>query len=320
MLQFEDIPWEEFCQSDDHIVPHPGGEKASEFSLLGDRRKKPRCEVVGVFDKIEDRSAHGNVYQEKYQDRFPILNNKRKNMLDKDSWSQTPEGVFSSPCERDSVKEVSSLASEGTRTLANCYKSNIVDPIGSDFCATAAILHDKNAAVDSNSYNYALDHISQTDDLNFFDSSRVGKNSGAYLYYDWPEIRNFEDVDRIFRSCNSAFGLGDNNEDDLGWFSSSEPVAGSSDELKSEFKFSCPDLIRMQNNLEICGQLRINDTSCSINESNIKDTSISCKDGSRELKHSKHDTLDFSNQTSCSNRTGDLMPVQQVNNKSDICC
>lgn len=122
------------------------------------------------------------------------------------------------------------------------------------------------------------------------------------------------------RSCDSTFGLGDNNEDDLGWFSSSEPVAGSSDELKSEFKFSCPDLIRMQNNLEICGQLRINDTSCSINESNIKDTSISCKDGSRELKHSKHDTLDFSNQTSCSNRTGDLMPVQQVNNKSDICC
>ncbi|KAI5661407.1 hypothetical protein M9H77_20730 [Catharanthus roseus] len=107
-----------------------------------------------------------------------------------ESWSQEPDGGFPSPCDDDSVKEVSSLAS---KSATQCSKSNNMDPIGNEFCATDAILNEF-----------------------------------------WPDIGNFEDVDRIFRSFDSTFGLGANNEDEFEWFSSSD-VEGSGDVLKSDY-------------------------------------------------------------------------------------
>ncbi|KAL8536160.1 hypothetical protein ACS0TY_011701 [Phlomoides rotata] len=33
---FEDFFWDEFCQSDDHIVPHPGIQQAKNYFCLDD--------------------------------------------------------------------------------------------------------------------------------------------------------------------------------------------------------------------------------------------------------------------------------------------
>ncbi|KAI5661405.1 hypothetical protein M9H77_20728 [Catharanthus roseus] len=316
MYQFEDIVWDEFCQSDDHIVPHPRGEKPSEHPLSSDSRKKPRREVVGISDKVEDSPADKNVCLDKVQDKFSVVKNKRK-MLEKESWSQSPDGGFPSPCDDDSIKEVSSLASNSTKTSTQCNKSNNMDPIGNEFCASDAILNERSVAVDSNSYDYPLSHISQEDNLNFFDSSRNDKDSGDFLYYGWPDIGNFEDVDRIFRSCDSTFGLEANNEDELEWFSASDAVEGSGDVLNSEFKFSCPDSTTMQSNLE--NGEPIDNTCSSINASSMN-TSVSCKDGSWPLEQDKHDNishLSFVNQTSSSDRKG--LPSQQgVEYRSEV--
>ncbi|KAL0334469.1 UNVERIFIED_CONTAM: protein LNK1 [Sesamum angustifolium] len=73
------------------------------------------------------------------------------------------------------------------------------------------------------------------------------KDSSEFLCYGWPEIGNFEDVDRMFRSCDSTFGLGVSKEDELGWLSSTDDLGGCGDLLKLDVKFPCPEPKVMEN-------------------------------------------------------------------------
>ncbi|KAJ3700094.1 hypothetical protein LUZ61_003799 [Rhynchospora tenuis] len=64
-----------------------------------------------------------------------------------------------------------------------------------------------------------------------------GENDLAY--YDWPTIDNFEDVDKLFRNCDSTFGERQTMEGggaDLSWFpSSSDAIYTSEMEALNEF-------------------------------------------------------------------------------------
>lgn len=313
MYEFGDIVWDEFCQSEDHIVPHPVGEEASEQLFIGDSRKKPRHQFC-VLGK--EQSAKDIVCQEKHQGNTSFLNNRKKTMLEKNSWSDTPDGIFPSSCNGSSVKEVSSLASDSTRASSHCFKSSNTDLLGDELCTSDSMLIDKSAAVDSNSYNYPLDPLSQTDDdLSFFDSDRNGKDSSDFLYYGWPDIGNFEDVDRMFRSCDSTFGLGASNEDELGWFSSSDGIGGSGDNLKSEFKVSCPASGAMAKESETHEPLGLNETCCSLNDTSFEVASVSCKNNSWLSDKDEANTLgDMSlvNGTSSSDSKDNYRPRKQA--------
>ncbi|XP_027159129.1 protein LNK1 isoform X1 [Coffea eugenioides] len=291
MYEFGDIVWDEFCQSEDHIVPHPVGEAASEQLFVGDSRKKPRHQF-SVLGNSKEQSAKDIVCQEKDLGNTSVLNNRRKIMLEKNSWSDTPDGIFPSSCNSNSVKEVPSLASDSARASSHCFKSSNTDLLGNELCTTDSMLIDESAAVDSNSYNYPLDPLSQTDDdLSFFDSDQNGKDSSDFLYYSWPDIGNFEDVDRMFRSCDSTFGLGASNEDELGWFSSSDAIGGSADALKSEFKASCPASGAMAKNSENHEPVGLNDTCCSLNDTSFEVASVSCKNNSWSSDKDESDTF-----------------------------
>ncbi|XP_078157177.1 dentin sialophosphoprotein-like protein isoform X2 [Carex rostrata] len=57
-----------------------------------------------------------------------------------------------------------------------------------------------------------------------------GENDLAY--YDWPAIDNFEDVDRLFRNCDSTFGQSEAMEDggeELSWFATSSDAMYTSE-------------------------------------------------------------------------------------------
>jgi hypothetical protein len=73
------------------------------------------------------------------------------------------------------------------------------------------------------------------------------KGSSDLTYYGWPDIGNYEDVDGMFRNCDSSFGLGSGNLDDLGWFSSSEANHASDNPRKSDFKLPCNDASTLRN-------------------------------------------------------------------------
>ncbi|XP_022861319.1 protein LNK1-like isoform X3 [Olea europaea var. sylvestris] len=271
MYQFEDIVWDEYFQSDDHIVPHPGDNQAKKISFQGDSRKKPRCEGTAISRSYGDKSAAKHVGQEKDQEELSTSISRRSTMLEKGSWSRTPHGAFLSPTVRDTIKEASSLASDNTRISSYGFNGNNIDSNGSEVCANDPILNDKCTAVDSNSFSYPLGGISQTDDdLNFFDKNPEDENSSDLLRYDWTEIGNFEDIDRMFRSCDSTFGLGLDKEDELGWFSSDGATGGSGDMLESDFKFSCPESKAMENILEM-----VDGSSSTNNTTSICDESVS---------------------------------------------
>ena len=196
MLQLEDNLWDDFGESDDHIVPHPGDESGDRFAVQIDGCKNPR-QVIGVTSNAANATKHS--IRGKEEKDITILT-KKDTMLEKGSWSQTPNGVFPSSCDSDSLKEVASIESDGARMSSHCFKNGKLDSAGSEFCADDPILDDKCAAVDNNLYRYTLSNISQThSDLSFLDNDNEDKESNDILSYWWPNIENFEDVDRMFR-------------------------------------------------------------------------------------------------------------------------
>ncbi|KZV22759.1 hypothetical protein F511_05391 [Dorcoceras hygrometricum] len=159
-------------------------------------------------------------------------------ILEQDSWSPASKSGFPTPSDSNSLKEVSSLVSENSSLSG--FKNNNADSNGSELCENNTALSDKIAAVD-NSFSYPLDDITQTNkDIVFFERTEE-KDPSDFLYYGWPEIGNFEDVDRIFSSCDSTFGVGSSKEDELRWLSLSDDIGVPGDMVKSDFKFPSPE-------------------------------------------------------------------------------
>ncbi|KAJ9141479.1 hypothetical protein P3X46_032016 [Hevea brasiliensis] len=269
MYELEDNVWDEFSESDDHIVPHPAEESRDQFRVHSDNHKKPRLEVIGVASNAGDASRYT---QRKEETSLPTLTRKDR-MLDKGSWSHAPDGVFPASCDSGTVKEVTSIAFEETRPSYHFLKNGNAGSVGGEFCSDDPILGEKSTADDTDTHLFTLSHVSQTDnDLNFFDNDREDKENSDLLYYGWPDdIGNFEDVDRMFRSCDSTFGLGSlSNEDDLCWFSSSHSAEGSDDALKLASNFSSSEASAL--NLSCISEhhdaSRLNNEDASVNDSN----------------------------------------------------
>jgi hypothetical protein len=70
----------------------------------------------------------------KEKNDLPILT-KKDTMLDKGSWSQTPNGVFPSSRDSDSLKDMASIESDDTRIPSHCFKNGKIDSVGSECCA-----------------------------------------------------------------------------------------------------------------------------------------------------------------------------------------
>jgi hypothetical protein len=58
MLQLEDNLWDDFGESDDHIVPHPGDDCGDQFAVQSDGCKNPRREVIGVTNGAANATKH----------------------------------------------------------------------------------------------------------------------------------------------------------------------------------------------------------------------------------------------------------------------
>ncbi|CAN7004972.1 unnamed protein product [Brassica oleracea var. botrytis] len=64
-----------------------------------------------------------------------------------------------------------------------------------------------------------------------------GDKESSDLFYGWGDMGNFEDGDNMLRNCDSTFGLDStNNEDDMCWFSSSQPNDNTED-IKPDMMF-----------------------------------------------------------------------------------
>ncbi|XVF01589.1 hypothetical protein REPUB_Repub04eG0101500 [Reevesia pubescens] len=236
MYELEDNVWDEFGASDDHIVPHTVDEYGAQLKVQGDSRKKPRHEVIRVTSNADNTTKYG-ILREKENGLHNLTKNR---MLEKGSWPHSPDGMFPTSGDNDSLKEVTSMASGDPCLSSHGLKTDNIDSVGSEFCAEDPVLVDKCATEDNYVYHFSLNHISEADDdLSFFNNNHEDKENSDLLHYGWGDIGNFEDVDRMFRSCDSTFGLGGlSNEDDMCWFSSSQATEGSQDALKADAKLN----------------------------------------------------------------------------------
>ncbi|KAK9110680.1 hypothetical protein Sjap_018740 [Stephania japonica] len=253
MYELEDIAWDEIGETDDHIVPHPSGEKYSSKDVWS---KKPRCEVVSATKKSASfKSVAKDVFQGKKETVFPTLKGEEAAMLDKGPWSRTPDGIFPGFSDTENMKDGSSLTSNDGNLSDNCFKSTEMDSLSTGFCEDDASLSNKGTTIESSLCRFPLGDMSPTDDeLKFFGGTHDEKESSDLLYYGWPDIGNFEDVDRMFRSCDSTFGIGSSaNNDELSWLSSSSHALNDSDDsLRAGFKSSYFESSALKNTSKYC--------------------------------------------------------------------
>ncbi|KAF7842599.1 protein LNK1 isoform X1 [Senna tora] len=251
-FELEDNLWDGFGESDDQLVPLAGDDHKDQLATQGDSSKKRRVEFHGIRS-TDNLSSYGTQGKD-----LPSVT-REEIMLE---GSHQSEGVFPSS-DSESHKEVKRLTLDDTRMSGHSFKNSNIDSIGSELCVDDTVLGDKCVVEDDSVCQYPINHISQADnELSFLD------NDG------WLDIGNFEDVDRMFRSCDSTFGMGSlNNEEEFCWLSSSHGTEGSDDALKSTFKLSCAEAspLKMISDNNIDSMANIDDLPC--NDSNKKASS-----------------------------------------------
>nr|XP_043628470.1 protein LNK1-like [Erigeron canadensis] len=230
IYELDDIIWDDFDRSGDHIVPHPNEDHHSEDKYEGSVCKKPRREITPVQDNKGKHYASGSVSQERESNTIAEGRNTKEN----ESSSHTPDGVFTTSRDADSAKEMPTLQSNDNK-----------------LCVDERIVNNPFGAVDSNSYSCPPSHISQSGDLNLFSNDGNAKQSNDSIYYGWPDIGTFEDVDTMLSNCDSSFGLGVTaNDDELVWFQSEDPNGEYEEAFKMDLKFPCAEPSTLTNVLD----------------------------------------------------------------------
>ncbi|WCJ42009.1 dentin sialophosphoprotein-related [Euphorbia peplus] len=290
MYELEENVWDEFSESDDHIVPHPVDGRGDRFRVVGDNGKKARLEAVGAASNAGDNTK---VIQKKEETNLPTVTVKDM-MLDEGPWSDSPAVVFPVSCDNGSAKEVSNIACEGTKASNHRLKSANTDTVDDGFNADGTVLNEKSVV------DFSLSQISSTDNgLNFFDNDSKDKGDSNILYYGWPDdIGNFEDVDTMFRNCDSTFGLGSlNNEDDMCWFPSSHSTEVAEDAQKlgsnlSSSEGSAADCISYDTQAP-----KLNTGDPSVNDTNKRSLLLGdklCANTTNVAEHSGFNPMQFS--------------------------
>ncbi|XP_021860089.1 protein LNK1 isoform X2 [Spinacia oleracea] len=237
IYELEDIVWE-LGDNDDHIVPQPGGKKSG-FSVECDSSKRPQLQLRCAESNVDNKSASYNFIQRKEGTSCRSVKEEKEKMLDNSPRNHSSSGGLSASLDGDSTGNYLCSPSDEERTFNHCMTSSNMDPTGNEICADDPTLEEKAASMDNNFYQFELNNTTHTEgDLDFFGKNMDEKESNDLLYYGWSEIENFEDVDRMFRNCDSTFGLDIDNNVELGWFSSSHATEGSNDAIKPSFNFS----------------------------------------------------------------------------------
>lgn len=181
VFQLEDNVWDGFGECDDHTVTHAGDKHNKQLTIQGDICKDSLHELHGIGN-----SDYTNIYDTQDKGELYLVNmTQKEKMLEKDSWSHTPEAVFSSRV-GDSSKEAKRPTLDDTGISNHCFKSSNLDSGGCELCEDDTILGDKCVVENDSVCQYPINHISQADnELSFLD------NDG------WLDIGNFEDVDRM---------------------------------------------------------------------------------------------------------------------------
>lgn len=255
LYEIDDVVWDGFEQSDDHIVPDPEDTQEGTWMVKYDNRKKS----LNVLSKSTEQKPVGNknVLHREKEEVMACSNGKEEpstQLLDMDTWCDVQDekqatynlmhtdsgmGIKSGQgVGGDCYTDIKLGSAENDLIIGICKEDSILENGDS-------VLGDRDATIMSNSCDFSLTDICPPeDDLEFFGHEHGDKNSCSMLEYGWANIGNFEDVDRLLRNCESTIGHAVNSGvDELLWLSSSSACVDNSPQgtVQQEMASSSPD-------------------------------------------------------------------------------
>ncbi|WOK94342.1 protein LNK1 isoform X2 [Canna indica] len=95
-----------------------------------------------------------------------------------------------------------------------------------------------------------------------------------FLYYDWTDMSNFEDVDKMFRNCDPTFGRWSNTEGPSWISSSSNDIFVPEDTFASGLESSTLEFIDFDDASDYCANIRSLPESSTTQVDNHKQSSL----------------------------------------------
>ncbi|KAL4196799.1 hypothetical protein AMTRI_Chr04g184980 [Amborella trichopoda] len=227
LMELEDIVWDELSESGDHIVPQPGGEQEPASLLQGDSHRK-FCEAVNVVERVVDSKTSGSHNDSNGKEEYDMHSKggQPTPLLETGSWSNMDADEFAAAYYSECADKAG-VASRESKISDNGCENNNAERAGSDvmsdFCVDGPMLGNRDSATESNLCDFLFIDLSPPEsDLEIFGNEHDDKNNSNLMDYGWPSIGNFEDIDRMFRTCDSTYGQGSSgNGDELLWAPSS---------------------------------------------------------------------------------------------------
>ncbi|KAJ7297260.1 hypothetical protein O6H91_Y069500 [Diphasiastrum complanatum] len=309
--QFDDMVWDEFGETDDHIVPNPQGlEKKSIWVSNSDRRKRLQLEGTPVSLKFS-----GQVFQEVVKKPSSSKPPNEENVMNLVvSKSEQPFYYMSAPClreKRDSLFDGNPAA--GFETLFEEKPSSVQGSKGE--IGTSAGLSPNRLLVKEESSNLDLSELYMNDSLYQEDDSSIMSHSSPFPLFEigvdenelelfgvvntadkkgldlsWGNINNLDDMDKLFEDGDVS--LGQETNDCLvpfPWSSSSQSLDGSSTIRNSESSGKCSSIIESTKLEEITQEKEVKrdcmfQDCAPLEEEKDRQTSLAVKDLQMSLK------------------------------------
>lgn len=196
---------------------------------------------VGEFEgKFKDEFAQGNNnLQEDGAGPLNISNKKLKHGI---TTEKNPQGVLSTATNSDSRKfnseHIYSTCVIASDHVRDCKIKSSAFPLSTDDTISGTRYQTENW----NNCQFALSNGSAVLNNQSVPQSDLNYGDNDLNFIDWPSIDNFEDVDTLFRGCDSTYGEQQlENTDELSWIPSSDAIYSSDVALQAGFDSSYSD-------------------------------------------------------------------------------
>lgn len=172
--------WDEFAQNDLLIIPYRGGDEVNESVAVSDAYQKSQHIGSNVGKSTESRGLIRTVCWKKEKPyAFPPMN----------YGNPDPE------CIPDAIMRVSQDAEVSDSWIKDCNTS----PDSNIFDTGSSIFGTIGSTDTSNDGCFSFDNASPAvKDTHLLENGHEDVENDL-AYYDWPDIGNFEDIDKMFR-------------------------------------------------------------------------------------------------------------------------
>ncbi|KAM3228577.1 hypothetical protein ACQJBY_059924 [Aegilops geniculata] len=168
-----------------------------------------------------------------------ISNKKLKHGI---TTEENPQGVVSTATNSDSRKfnseHIYSTCVVASDHVRDCKIESSVFPLSRDDTTSGTRYQTENW----NNCQFALSNGSAVLNNQSVPQSDLSYGDNDLNFIDWPSIDNFEDVDTLFRGCDSTYGEQQlENTDEMSWIPSSDAIYSSDVALQAGFDTSYSD-------------------------------------------------------------------------------